>query len=89
MQKDIFLWTAQTLWIAEAEGVITDEHDDKVVARRAKLVRQVEGWDGITSMLFGADCVEHVLHRFEEARPNDDRPRTAIAVARRIARGRS
>lgn len=84
-KKDLFLWTAQTLWVAEAEDVITDT--DKVVARRAKLVRQVEGWDGITSMLFGADCVEHVLHIFEEAHPNDDRPRKAIEVTRRFARG--
>ncbi len=24
--------------------------------------------------LWAADCAEHVLHYFEEARPNDDRP---------------
>ena len=32
--------------------------------------------------LFAADCAERVLHIFEDAHPNDDRPRQAIAVAR-------
>ena len=32
--------------------------------------------------LFAADCAESVLHIFEAAYPNDDRPRKAIAVAR-------
>jgi len=32
--------------------------------------------------LFAADCAESVLHIFEAERPNDDRPRKAIAVAR-------
>ena len=36
---------------------------------------------------WAADCAEHVLHHFEEARPADDRPRRAIALARAWARG--
>src|SRR3954451_13411249 len=36
---------------------------------------------------WAADCAEHVLHRFEEARPGDDRPRRAIELARAWARG--
>src|SRR3954447_25709251 len=32
--------------------------------------------------LWAADCAEHVLHLFEAARPTDDRPRQAIALAR-------
>src|SRR5262249_24103955 len=34
-----------------------------------------------------ADCTEHVLHYFEQARPGDDRPRRAIELARAWARG--
>ncbi|SRR5690554_5422959 len=37
--------------------------------------------------LWAADCAEHVLHFFEEVRPEDDRPRRAIAMARAWARG--
>jgi hypothetical protein len=37
--------------------------------------------------LWAADCAEHVLHFFEDARPADARPRDAIAAARAWARG--
>lgn len=37
--------------------------------------------------VWAADCAEHVLHFFEEAQPNDDRPRHAIELARAWARG--
>jgi thymidine phosphorylase len=37
--------------------------------------------------LWAADCAEHVLHLFEQARPGDDRPRRAIEGARAWARG--
>ena len=37
--------------------------------------------------LWAADCAEHVLHRFEEVRPEDERPRRAIELARAWARG--
>ena len=37
--------------------------------------------------LWSADCAEHVLPLFEAVRPDDDRPRRAIAHARAWARG--
>lgn len=37
--------------------------------------------------LWAADCAEHVLSRFERVRPDDDRPRRAIQLARAWARG--
>lgn len=37
--------------------------------------------------LWAAACAEHVLHLFEEVRPADPRPRTAIEHARAWARG--
>lgn len=37
--------------------------------------------------MWAADCAEHVLHRFEKARPNDGRPRRAIDLGRAWARG--
>jgi Imm-5 like putative immunity protein len=36
---------------------------------------------------WAADCAQHVLHLFEQARPDDDRPGRAIDLARAWARG--
>jgi hypothetical protein len=36
--------------------------------------------------VWAADCAEHVLHYFEEAQPEDSRPREAIGLARAWAR---
>jgi hypothetical protein len=36
---------------------------------------------------WAADCAEHVLHLFEQARPDDERPRHAIELGRAWARG--
>jgi hypothetical protein len=36
---------------------------------------------------WAADCAEHVLHHFEQARPKDDRPRRALELGRAWARG--
>jgi len=37
--------------------------------------------------MWAADCAEHVLRHFEQARPGDDRPRRAIDLGRAWARG--
>jgi len=37
--------------------------------------------------VWAADCAQHVLHHFEQARPGDDRPRRAIELGRAWARG--
>ncbi len=37
--------------------------------------------------LWAADCAEHVLHHFQQARPADDRPGRAIDLGRAWARG--
>ena len=36
---------------------------------------------------WAADCAQHVLHHFEQVRPEDDRPRRAIDLGRAWARG--
>ncbi len=43
--------------------------------------------DHRTLALWAADCADHVLAAFEDPRPDDDRPRRAIAAARAWARG--
>lgn len=37
--------------------------------------------------LWAASCAEHVLHFFEEAKPDDNRPRMAIEMTRAWVRG--
>jgi hypothetical protein len=37
--------------------------------------------------IWAADCAQHVLSHFEQARPDDDRPRRAIDLGRAWARG--
>ncbi len=37
--------------------------------------------------VWAADCAQHVLHLFEQAQPNDDRPRHAIEQAHAWVRG--
>ena len=37
--------------------------------------------------VWAADCAQHVLHLFEQLRPEDDRPRQAIDLARSWAQG--
>jgi hypothetical protein len=37
--------------------------------------------------IWAADCAEHVLEHFQRVRPDDDRPRHAIELARAWARG--
>jgi hypothetical protein len=37
--------------------------------------------------VWAADCAQHVLDHFEQARPTDDRPRRAIDLGRAWARG--
>jgi hypothetical protein len=37
--------------------------------------------------LWAATCAEHVLHYFEQVRPDDDRPRRALEIAHAWVRG--
>jgi len=81
-------WAREELYeveVDESRGIVTD--GEKYGVRRARLTRRVETWNERTARLFAADCAERVLPLFEKERPNDKRPREAIAVARRFAVG--
>ena len=39
--------------------------------------------------IFACDCAEHVLHIYEKAYPNDNRPRKAITAARLYTEGKA
>ena len=47
----------------------------------------LEDADHCLLAVWAADCAQHVLHHFEQARPGDDRPRRAIDLGRAWARG--
>lgn len=84
--KDIVSWIGPALWEAEYEGEIV--HDtDKVVVRKARLVRRIEAWNTRTLSLWAADCAEQTLGNFESLFPDDRRPRQAIEAVRGYAAG--
>ena len=55
-----------------------------ITARRGGTLQDV---DHRLLAMWAADCAEHVLHHFEQARRKDDRPRRAIDLGRAWARG--
>lgn len=78
---DAVRWLSQEIYEAESRGEIV-EGDDKIVVREARLTRRCDGWTERTAREFACDCAERVVHLCD-----DPRPREAIAVARRYARG--
>lgn len=79
-------WIGPAIYVAEAAGEQIDA-GSKVVVRRARLLRRVDGWDARTASLFAVECAERVLPLFEQAYPHDGRVRAALEVARRYADG--
>lgn len=87
-ERDLIYWLGPEIWEAEADD--NYKHmvcNDKIVVRRARLVRRIETWNECTARLFSCDCAERVLPIFETVYFNDIRPRKSISVARRYARG--
>ena len=85
-EANLMIWLDAALYELEFDGEVVVE-DDKVVGRRARLLRRIDTWNGRTARLFAADCAERVLPLFEQRHPDDIRPRQAIAAARAFARG--
>jgi len=74
------------LEVDEGADVVT--WDDKCATTACcRLVRRIEAWNERSARHFACDCAERVLPLFERERPDDERPRRAIAVARRFADG--
>jgi hypothetical protein len=65
--------------------IFSDERDPRLVTvRRGGTLQDA---DHHLLAVWAADCAQHVLHFFEQAQPEDDRPRRAIELARAWARG--
>jgi hypothetical protein len=87
---DLIHWIGPAVFEAEYDGKrvdVDDQAETKVVVRRARLIRRLNGWNERTLRLFAVECAERVLPIFERERPSDDRPRRALEVARRYANG--
>lgn len=81
---DLRAWVREgVLWEAEAEprSEVID-HGSKVVARTARLVRQVAVIDRRLLVTWAADCAERALPAWERHSTDDRRPREAIDAAR-------
>lgn len=83
---DLIRWLGPRIYTAEYSGEIV-ECDDKVVVRKARLMRRLDTWGGGVPSLLAADCASRVLCAFEEKFPGDGRPRVAIDTARALAAG--
>jgi hypothetical protein len=58
-------WLNQELWIADARGIVDEDHS-KVVAERGQLVRRVDAWDGAAVVTFARECAERTRRRAAE-----------------------
>lgn len=80
-------WLGPAIFEAEYDPSDVLEHQDKIVVRRARLLRRVDTWTARTARLFACDCAEAALPIWSALYPNDNRPREAISVARQFANG--
>lgn len=68
-RDQVLQWLAPALWEVETVGDIIDA-GDKLVARKARIVRRVEGWNERTARIFAADCAEDALqYATDDIRP--------------------
>ena len=79
-EGDLAEWLGPEIWEAEHEGELI-EHGDKVVVRRARLLKRLN-WDDRVARLFACDCAERVLGDGADPRSTD-----AVRVARLFANG--
>jgi len=86
-RKDLIEWLGDNIWLAEGRGE-SIRGKDTTVFQQARLLKKIERWNKKTMRLLAADCAEHVLHIFENKRPNDDRTRKVIQAARDFAEGK-
>ena len=85
-EEQLLEWLGPAIYEAEYEGERLDGND-KVVVRRARIIRKLDTWNERTVRLFACDCAERVLHLYEEKYSDDKRPRHAIEIARRYVNG--
>ena len=83
--EQLITWLGPAIFEVEIGDEYIDD-DDKLVARKARLLSNT-AWNEQAMRLFTCDCVEHVLHLFEDVFPGDNRPRTSIETTRSFVNG--
>ena len=83
---DIFDWTSDELWLCEKKGRVL-KAENKVVVKRARLVKKLDTWNERTFRLFACDCVERQIGCWYKVFPCDKRIAQVLEVCRRYARG--
>jgi hypothetical protein len=82
-RQDLLPHISEQLWIAEADTAEMIEHEgNKIVVRRARILRRVETINDCTMRLFACDCADRVV-----LLTKSDKGKNCIAVARRYAHG--
>ena len=78
----LYFMDGNQLWEVETEGITWDDEHQKFVARRMRLIRQIETWNDKTLRLFACWCARQVWDLLP-----DERSRNAVEVAERYANG--
>lgn len=84
----VLMWlrAKDALYEAECRGECM-KTEYSIVTREARLLRRLESWDERVARLLACDYAERLLPLFERAFPGDDKPRWAIEIGRRYAKG--
>ena len=86
-RQDLLGWLGPAIYEVEYDGERVDA-GDKIVVRRARLLRRVETWTERSAREFAADCAEAaLLGELAEGRETDKRLWEAVEAARAYARG--
>jgi hypothetical protein len=72
---DLAHWLHDELWVTEIDGEQL-EGIDCLLARRARLVRRIDGWQNGGSARFAEACADHATALADQAQPD-----TAVAVS--------
>jgi hypothetical protein len=78
-------WLGPALFLAEWDGEIVGD-DEKLVVRRARLVRRLT-WDDRIARIFACDCADHILDALAAKDYDVAGQRACVTVARRFANG--
>ena len=74
---------SEALWVAELDGEILGEGNNKVCARRGRLLYLVEGWHKRNIQLWLCDCAERVLPTYEAWATPENQPDADLRTAPR------
>ena len=89
-KQDLVKWLGPVIYEAEYDDTEVMAAPDKIVVRRARLVRRLGGWNERNARLFAADCAARALRMEQKAgRSVDPRSKNAIKVARAFANGKA